>query len=87
MQLQVFERVPAGRKDIALDIHPKSKDEIYDERWSHGEERDVDEPGPDTGGGYTHSLTYCRAHSKNLPLDEVFKLVHKAKLAMIFGKK
>ena len=79
-QLQVFKWIPACRKDIALDIHPKGKDEINDERRSHGEKRDVYEPGTNSGSGYTHSLTYCRAHSKNLPLDEVFKLVHEANL-------
>jgi hypothetical protein len=79
-QLQVFKWVPACGKDIPLDIHPKGQDEINDERRAHGEERDVNEPGPDTGSGYTHSLTDRRTHSKNLPLDEVFKLFHKAKL-------
>jgi hypothetical protein len=79
-QLQVFKRIPAGTKDIPLDIHPKGKDEINNEGRSHGEKGDIDEPGPDTGGGYTHFLTYRRTHSKNLPLDEVLKLVHRAKL-------
>ena len=85
--LQVFKRIPACRKDVALDIHPKCKDEINDERWAHGEEWDVNEPGPDTGSGDTHSLADRCAHSKNLPLDEVFKLVHTSKLVRIFVKK
>jgi hypothetical protein len=79
-QLQVFKWIPAGGKDIPLDVHPKGKDEIEDERRSHGEKGDIDEPGPDTGSGYAHFLTYRRTHSKNLPLDEVLKLVHGAKL-------
>jgi hypothetical protein len=77
---QVSEGVPAGGEDVTFYIHPKGKDEIDDERRAHGEERDVNEPGPDTGSGYTHPLTYRRTHSENLPLDEGFKLVHKAKL-------
>jgi hypothetical protein len=79
-RLQVPEGIAAGGKDITLDIHPKGEDEINDERRTHGQERDVNEPGPDAGSGYAHPFTYCRTHSKNLPLDEVFKLVHKAKL-------
>jgi hypothetical protein len=73
---QVSEGIPAGRKDVTLDIHPKGEDEIDDERRTHSEEGDVNEPGPDTGSGYTHPLAYCRTHSKNLPFDEVFKLFH-----------
>jgi hypothetical protein len=75
-RLEIPEGVSAGGKDVALDIHPKGKDEIDDERRTHGEKGDVNEPGTDTGSGYTHPLTYCRTHSKNLPLDEVFQLFH-----------
>jgi hypothetical protein len=78
--LQVFERVPAGGKDVALDIHPKGKDEINDERRAHSEEGDVNEPGTDTGGGYAHPFTDRCTHSKNLPLDEMLKLFHRSKL-------
>jgi hypothetical protein len=80
MLLQVFKGVSAGGKDITLDIHPKGKDEIDDEWRTHGEERNVNEPGADTGSGYTHPFTDRCTHSKNLPLDEVFKLVHRAKV-------
>ena len=81
--LQVFQRIPPGRKNIPLDIHPERQDEINDQRRPHSEERDVDKPGPDTGSGYTHSLTDRCTHSENLPLDEVLESVHVANLKKI----
>ena len=83
MCLQVFQWIPPGRKNIPLDIHPERQDEINDQRRPHSEERDVDKPGPDTGSGYTHSLTDRCTHSENLPLDEVLESVHVANLKKI----
>jgi hypothetical protein len=82
-RLQIFQWIPPGRKNIPLDIHPERQDEINNQRRPHSEERDVDKPGPDTGSGYTHSLTDRRTHSENLPLDEVLESVHVANLKKI----
>jgi len=45
---QIFKWVSTGRKDITLDIHPKSKDEIDNKRRAHGEKGNINKPGPDT---------------------------------------
>ena len=83
--LQIFQRVSPGRQDISLYIHPKRKDEVNNKRRAHGKEGNIDEPGADSGSGYTHSLTDCRTHPKYLPLDEVLESVHTANLE-IFPK-
>ena len=78
--LQIFQRITPGREDISFDVHPEREDEINDQGRTHGEKGDIDEPGSDTGSGYSHSLTDRRTHSENLPLDEVLESVHRAKL-------
>ena len=78
--LQVFERVTPGRQDISFDVHPEGEDEIDDQWGTHGQKGNVDEPGPDTGSSYSHSLTDRRTHSEYLPLDEVFESVHASNL-------
>ena len=81
--LQPFQRIPSAQEYVPLHIHPERQDEINDQRRPHSEERDVDKPGPDTGSGYTHSLTDRCTHSENLPLDEVLESVHVANLKKI----
>jgi hypothetical protein len=77
---EILQRVSSGRKNISFDIHPKSQDKIDNQRGTHREKRDVDEPGPDTGSGYAHPLTDRRTHSEYLPLDEVLQSVHASKI-------
>ena len=77
---EIFQRITPRRQDIPLYVHPEGKDEVDNEGRAHGEEGDVDEPGPDTRSGDTHSFTNCCAHPEHLPLDEVFQSVHRANL-------
>jgi hypothetical protein len=79
-ELKVFQRVSASRKDIPFDVHPEGKDKIDDERRSHREKRDVDEPGPDPGSGNAHSFPDGSTHPKHLPFDKVLQSVHTSNL-------
>jgi hypothetical protein len=81
--LQIFQRITPGRQNISFDVHPKGEDKIDDQGGTHGEKGDIDEPGPDAGSGYTHSITDRSAHSENLPLDEVLESVHTSNLKKI----
>ncbi len=74
--LQIFKRIPPGGQNIPFNVHPESENKIDNERRAHRDEGDIDKPGTDTGSSNTHSLTYRRAHSEYLPLNEVLQSVH-----------
>src|SRR5579863_2101892 len=79
-RLQVLQRVASCGEDVTFDVHPEGEDEINDKGRAHREEGDVDEPGPNTGGGYPHSFADCGTHPEHLPLNEVLQLVHASNL-------
>jgi hypothetical protein len=77
---KIFQGVPARGQDIPFYIHPESKDKINDQRRPHRKERDIDKPGPDPGGGNTHSFSNGCTYTKHLPFDKVFESVHIANI-------
>ena len=78
--LEVFQRISPRRPDVIPDIHPECEDHVNDQRRTHGQERHVNEPGSNTGGGNPHPLTNGRTHTEHLPLDEISQLVHTCNL-------
>jgi hypothetical protein len=79
-QLKIFHGVSARRKNIPFDVHPEGQDKINDQRRTHRQKRDIDEPGPDPGGGNAHPLPDGRTHPECLPFDEMLQSVHTANL-------
>jgi hypothetical protein len=79
-RLKIFKRVPAGGKNVSLDIHPESQDKIDDQGRSHRKEGNVNKPGTDTGSGNAHLLPDRRTYAKYLPFDKVLQSVHTSNL-------
>jgi len=63
-------------KDIALEVHPESKDKIKNHWRTQGKAGNVHEVFPDGEGGDSHLLTNPGADAKNLPFNEVPEFFH-----------
>ena len=74
--LPVPQRVPLGRKDIILNIHPESDEKINDNGRAHGQKRDVDKVLPDGSGSHPHFVTNIGAHAEYMPFYELPESLH-----------
>lgn len=78
--LKVPQGVSPSIEYIVLNIDPKGKKKINDDRRPHGEERNIDKVLANGGCSNTHPFANNRAYPKNMPLNKVLYLVHTANL-------
>ena len=78
--LQVTQWISSCRQYVILNIHPESNHQVKNNRWSHRQQRYIDEMLADSSGGDAHFISEIGADTKHVPLDKMFKPVHNAKL-------
>jgi hypothetical protein len=71
-----IQRIPFRQSDILFYIQPECKNKINDQGGSHGEKRNINEPGANSGCSYSQAIPYRGANAEGLPLNEILKPAH-----------
>jgi hypothetical protein len=74
--LQISKRITPCIKDVSLNIHPESDEQIDDYRRAHRQKGYIYKIFPDRRGGYSHFLTDGRANTKDMPFNKMLQAIH-----------
>jgi hypothetical protein len=74
--LSTIQWIPLRQPDISFNIQPEGENKINDQWRSHGEKRNINKPGADSGCCNAETFADRSTNAEGLPFYEFLKPVH-----------